>query len=109
MVPSSYYLSSSFVDEHTASQRLRVANAYKADAEKILLVKAAEADMESKHLTGVGIAKQRKALVDGLQDTVSEFSASVLFFLSPPSLSSSLGGRDHRKRCHGSLTVDSIL
>jgi hypothetical protein len=41
--------------------------------------------MESKHLTGVGIAKQRKALVDGLQDTVSEFAASVL----PPSLLSS--------------------
>jgi hypothetical protein len=64
--------------QYTASQRLRVANSYKADAEKILLVKAAEADMESKHLTGVGIAKQRKALVDGLQDTVSEFAASVL-------------------------------
>lgn len=60
-----------------ASQRLRVANSYKADAEKILLVKAAEADMESKHLTGVGIAKQRKALVDGLQDTVTQFASSV--------------------------------
>ncbi len=60
-----------------ASQRLRVANSYKADSEKILLVKAAEADMESKHLTGIGIAKQRKALVDGLQDTVTEFASSV--------------------------------
>ena len=33
--------------------------------------------MESKHLTGIGIAKQRKALVDGLQDTVTQFSSSV--------------------------------
>lgn len=65
------------MNEINASQRLRVANSYKADAEKILLVKAAEADMESKHLTGVGIAKQRKALVDGLQDTVSKFSSQV--------------------------------
>ena len=54
-----------------------MANAYKADAEKILLVKAAEADSESKHLTGLGIARQRKALVDGLQDTVSQFSSDV--------------------------------
>ena len=60
-----------------AAQRLRVANAYKADAEKILLVKAAEADSESKHLMGLGIARQRKALVDGLQDTVSQFSSDV--------------------------------
>lgn len=65
------------MNEINASQRLRVANSYKADAEKILLVKAAEADMESKHLTGIGIAKQRKALVDGLQDTVTEFATSV--------------------------------
>jgi hypothetical protein len=54
-----------------------VANSHKADAEKILLVKSAEADSESKHLTGLGIARQRKALVDGLQDTVSQFSSDV--------------------------------
>jgi len=65
------------MNEINASQRLRQANSYKADAEKILLVKAAEADSESKHLTGLGIARQRKALVDGLQDTVSTFAAEV--------------------------------
>jgi len=65
------------MNEINASQRLRVANAYKADAEKILLVKAAEADSESKHLMGLGIARQRKALVDGLQDTVSQFSSDI--------------------------------
>ncbi|CAE7516522.1 HIR1 [Symbiodinium microadriaticum] len=65
------------MNEINAAQRLRVANAYKADTEKILLVKAAEADSESKHLMGLGIARQRKALVDGLQDTVSQFSSDV--------------------------------
>lgn len=65
------------MNEINASQRLRVANSYKADAEKVLLVKSAEADSESKHLTGMGIARQRKALVDGLQDTVSQFSSDV--------------------------------
>lgn len=65
------------MNEINAAQRLRQANAYKADADKILRVKAAEADSESKHLLGIGIARQRKALVDGLRDTVSGFSSDV--------------------------------
>mmetsp|Transcript_1940 Transcript_1940/g.3082 ORF Transcript_1940/g.3082 Transcript_1940/m.3082 type:complete len:279 (-) Transcript_1940:120-956(-) len=65
------------MNEINASQRQRQANSYKADAEKILLVKAAEADSESKHLMGLGIARQRKALVDSLQDTVSSFASEV--------------------------------
>lgn len=48
------------MNEINAQQRLREANAFKADAEKILLVKSAEAESESKHMTGVGIARQRK-------------------------------------------------
>lgn len=65
------------MNEIMAAQRIREANNYKADAEKILMVKAAEADSEAKHLTGIGIARQRKALVDGLRSTVTEFSTSV--------------------------------
>ena len=65
------------MNEINAQQRLRQANAFKADAEKILLVKAAEAESESKHLTGVGIARQRKALVDGLSETVAEYTTEV--------------------------------
>jgi hypothetical protein len=65
------------MNEINAQQRLREANSFKAEAEKILLVKAAEADSESKHMTGVGIARQRKALVDGLSDTVAEYTHEV--------------------------------
>lgn len=65
------------MNEINAQQRLREANAFKADAEKILLVKAAEAESESKHMTGVGIARQRKALVDGLSETVAEYTTEV--------------------------------
>lgn len=65
------------MNEINAQQRLREANAFKADAEKILLVKAAEAESESKHMTGVGIARQRKALVDGLSDTVAQYTTEV--------------------------------
>merc|ERR1712176_656500 len=40
-------------------------------------VKAAEADAESRYLSGVGVARQRKAIVAGLQASVSEFSKEV--------------------------------
>ena len=65
------------MNEINANLRLRVAAADKAEAEKIEVVKNAEADAESKYLTGVGIARQRKAIVDGLRDSVLHFSQSV--------------------------------
>lgn len=60
-----------------ASQRMRLAAAEKAEAEKILQVKAAEAEAESKYLKGLGVAKQRTAIIDGLKSTVSEFTDEV--------------------------------
>jgi hypothetical protein len=56
---------------------LRQAASEKAEAEKIIQVKAAEADAESKYLNGLGIARQRKAIVDGLRSTVTEFAHEV--------------------------------
>ena len=41
------------------------------------MVKAAEAEAESKYLSGLGVAKQRKAIVDGLRDTINGFSNEV--------------------------------
>lgn len=60
-----------------ASARLREAAKEKAEAEKILQIKAAEADAESKYLSGLGVARQRKAIVDGLRETVTHFSESI--------------------------------
>jgi len=60
-----------------AAQRLRVAAADKAEAEKIMVVKAAEADAESKHLAGVGVARQRAAIIQGLRDSVVGFAHEV--------------------------------
>ena len=40
-------------------------------------MKDAEADAESKYLAGVGIARQRKAIVDGMKDSVAHFSSAV--------------------------------
>ncbi|KAK8959000.1 Hypersensitive-induced response protein 1 [Platanthera guangdongensis] len=59
------------------SSRLRVAAKEKAEAEKILQIKRAEGDAESKYLSGLGIARQRQAIVDGLRDSVLAFSSNV--------------------------------
>lgn len=65
------------MNEINANKRLKEAATEKAEAAKTLLVKAAEADAESKYLSGVGVAKQRKAIVDGLRDSVGDFSHDV--------------------------------
>ncbi|KAM3261997.1 hypothetical protein ACQJBY_034344 [Aegilops geniculata] len=56
---------------------MRLAATEKAEAEKILQIKRAEGEAESKYLAGVGIARQRQAIVDGLRDSVLAFSENV--------------------------------
>ncbi|XP_054808511.1 hypersensitive-induced response protein 1 [Prosopis cineraria] len=65
------------MNEINAAARLRVAANEKAEAEKILQIKKAEGDAESKYLAGLGIARQRQAIVDGLRDSVLAFSDNV--------------------------------
>ena len=65
------------MNEINAAQRLRVAATEKGEAEKIIKVKAAEADAQSKALSGRGIADQRKAIIEGLRLSVDEFQKSV--------------------------------
>lgn len=65
------------MNEINASKRLKEAAFEKAEGEKILLVKSAEAEAESKYLSGVGVARQRKAIVDGLRDSISKFAGNV--------------------------------
>lgn len=67
----------SAMNEINAAQRQRVAAADKAEAEKILVVKGAEADAESKYLAGVGISRQRQAIVNGLRESVVAFNREV--------------------------------
>lgn len=59
------------------AQRMLIASEYKGDAEKVLLVKKAEAEAESKYLGGVGVARQRQAITDGLRENILEFSNKV--------------------------------
>jgi regulator of protease activity HflC (stomatin/prohibitin superfamily) len=65
------------MNEINAAQRMRVAATERGEAERILKVKAAEGDAQSKALQGKGIADQRQAIVAGLRDSVDEFRKSV--------------------------------
>ncbi|XP_072977443.1 hypersensitive-induced response protein 1 [Typha angustifolia] len=65
------------MNEINAAARMRLAANEKAEAEKILQIKRAEGDAESKYLAGLGIARQRQAIVDGLRDSVLAFSENV--------------------------------
>ena len=60
-----------------AAQRMRVAATEKGEAERILRVKYAEAEAQSKALQGKGIADQRRAIVEGLRESVDEFQKTV--------------------------------
>ncbi|GMI55542.1 hypothetical protein ScalyP_jg3463 [Parmales sp. scaly parma] len=65
------------MNEINASKRLKEATLHKAEADKIRQVKAAEAEAESRYLSGVGVARQRKAIVDGLQKSITDFKGDV--------------------------------
>ncbi len=65
------------MNEINAAQRLRVAAEEKGEADKILKVKAAQAEAEAKALSGKGIADQRRAIIDGLRESVDEFQRSI--------------------------------
>jgi regulator of protease activity HflC (stomatin/prohibitin superfamily) len=65
------------MNEIQTQQRLQAAANAKGEANKILVVKNAEADAESKRLQGEGIAKQRKAIVDGLRESIAAFTDQI--------------------------------
>ncbi|CAA7391725.1 unnamed protein product [Spirodela intermedia] len=65
------------MNEINAAQRLRQASIFKGEAEKILMVKRAEAEAEAKYLGGIGVARQRQAITDGLRDNILNFSHTV--------------------------------
>ena len=63
------------MNEINAAQRKRDAAQMLANADKIKIVTAAEADAEKDRLRGVGVAEQRKAIVDGLAQQITEIKS----------------------------------
>jgi regulator of protease activity HflC (stomatin/prohibitin superfamily) len=67
----------SAMNDINAAQREQIAASARGEAEKILVVKKAEAEAESKALQGRGIANQRKAIIEGLRGSIEEFQKVV--------------------------------
>ena len=67
----------SAMNDINAAQREQVAANARGEAEKILVVKKAEAEAQSKALQGQGIANQRKAIIEGLQGSIEQFQKIV--------------------------------
>jgi regulator of protease activity HflC (stomatin/prohibitin superfamily) len=60
-----------------AAKRDKEATMEEAEGAKIRVVKAAEADAESKRLSGEGIAQQRLEIVRGFKESVEDFQKSL--------------------------------
>ena len=65
------------MNRKNAAVRLRQAAVDESEAEKIRVVKVAEANADAAALAGSGVARQRKEIVDGLRDAVKEFGQSI--------------------------------
>ncbi len=67
----------SAMNDINAAQREQTAAQARGEAEKILKVKQAEAEAQSKALQGEGVARQRQAIIQGLQASVEQFKSAV--------------------------------
>ncbi|WP_419804622.1 SPFH domain-containing protein [Terriglobus sp.] len=65
------------MNDINAAQRSQVAAQARGEADKILKVKQAEAEAESKALQGKGIAAERQAIIDGLRSSIEHFREAV--------------------------------
>merc|ERR1712135_240942 len=66
------------MNEINKQRRLRDASIMAAEADKIKVVKAAEAAADTAHLQGQGIARQRSAIIDGLKESITSGTGTQL-------------------------------
>merc|ERR1712019_2353 len=66
------------MNEINRQKRLRDAALMAAEAEKIKIVKQAEAAADAQHLQGQGIARQRAAIIEGLKNSITHGTGEVL-------------------------------
>jgi len=65
------------MNEINAAERQLVAAKSKGEINKMMSIMKAEAEAETMYLEGVGVARQRKAIVDGLRESIDEFTKAV--------------------------------
>merc|ERR1719336_1009303 len=66
------------MNEINKQKRLRDASIMAAEAEKIKVVKAAEASADAAQLQGESIARQRRAIIEGLRDSITHGTQEAL-------------------------------
>merc|ERR1711933_368827 len=66
------------MNEINKQKRLRDASIMAAEAEKIKVVKDAEAKADAAQLQGEGIARQRAAIIEGLKDSITHGTGETL-------------------------------
>jgi len=76
LVPDASVVAS--MNEINKQKRLRDAAVMAAEADKVRVVKAAEASADASQLQGEGIARQRRAIVDGLRDSITHGTGGSL-------------------------------
>jgi len=64
------------MNDINTQKRMRAAMQEKAEGDKILKVKEAEADMEAMHLSGQGVAKMRCAITNGFKESIDQMKES---------------------------------
>jgi regulator of protease activity HflC (stomatin/prohibitin superfamily) len=65
------------MNEVNASRRVKDAAPYKAEARRVGIIKEAEGRVEARHLSGIGTANQRRAIAQGLKETVEVWTDDV--------------------------------
>ena len=60
-----------------ASKRLQEAAEFEGNANKIIRVRAAEADRESRRLSGLGVAEEREAIINGLKESIENMKSAT--------------------------------
>lgn len=65
------------ISQSQINSYLRTAAEHQAEINRIVTVKEAEADFEEKRLSGVGLAKERAAIMNGLQSSIEQFLKEI--------------------------------
>jgi regulator of protease activity HflC (stomatin/prohibitin superfamily) len=65
------------MNEINAAKRFRMASEQKAMAERIIIIKNAEAEAKSKELLGQGLAEKRKAIARGIKDAAESIRLAI--------------------------------
>jgi regulator of protease activity HflC (stomatin/prohibitin superfamily) len=65
------------MNDVVATQKERIAQTNRAEAEKITRIMAAEAEAKTRELQGVGIAAERRKIIEGMQQSVEDFHKAL--------------------------------